>query len=315
MKAKLTLGLSFLLVLMLATFASAQVVPVTIVEAEIENTDILPSGVNQLDLERNDDFELRLELFTPVDADDVEIRAFISGYEYNDINPISKRIGPFDLDANVTYVRKLTLSLPDDIDLDDYKLRVEISDRNSDARTTTYNLQINTPRHDMQIEDVILSPGNTVEAGKALLATVRVENKGQKDEDDVKVTVSIPALGLSATDYIDEVEEDEEEETEELFIRLPKCAEAGQYEMLIEVKYNEGHDSVSGTGTVTVLENADCAPEPAPVVVVEPEMPAEPVEEAGKSKVRGALEIILLILVALLVVVGLIIGFTRMREE
>ena len=65
-----------------------------------------------------------------------------------------------------------------------------------------------------------------------MLATVRVENKGQKDEDDVKVTVSIPALGLSATDYIDEVEEDEEEETEELFIRMPKCAEAGQYELL-----------------------------------------------------------------------------------
>jgi hypothetical protein len=38
-----------------------------------------------------------------------------------------------------------------------------------------------------------------------------------------------------------------------------------------------------------------------------------PAESAGK--VRAALEIILLVLVALLVIVGLIIGFTRMRGE
>ena len=31
----------------------------------------------------------------------------------------------------------------------------------------------------------------------------------EADEDDVKVVVSVPALGISKTDYINEIEEDE----------------------------------------------------------------------------------------------------------
>lgn len=318
MKAKIALGLFSVLVMVLslATFASAQTVPVSVVRAEIDNTRIDGSTVNKLDIERNDEFTLKLNLLSVSDAEDVEVRAFISGYEFNDVNSISSRIGPFDFDANVTYVKSLKLALPEDVDVDSYKLRIDISDRNGLSRSYTYDLKVSTARHSMKIEDVTLSPGNTVQAGNALLVTVRVENMGQNDEDDVKVVVSIPSLAVSASEYIEEVEADEEEETEELFIKLPKCAEPGQYEAKIDVWFNEGHDKVSGTGTVNVLENPACKPEPAPVVVVQPvaNNTAMPVEQSS-GKIRSALEIILLVLVALLVVVGLIIGFSRMRDE
>ena len=303
-----------------AVFVAAQEVPVAIERAEIDDTDIEPFGVNVLDIERDQEFELELVLESPEDADDVEIRVFISGYEYNDVNTVGDQIGPFDFDANVTYVKKMHLTLPDDIDVDDYQVRVIISDRNNKETVTRYTIQVNTKRHDMKIEDVTLNPSGSVKAGQALLVTARLENKGQKDEEDVKVTVSIPALGVSASDYIDEIDNDEEEETEEMFIRLPKCAEPGVYEMTFDVLYNEGHDRVSGSTQVTVLENEACQSEPEPVVVVQPaqnETMTEAVTEADASagKVRSALEIILLVLVALLVIVGLVIGFTRMREE
>jgi hypothetical protein len=320
MKALTTVLFSLLLVLSsVMVAAQLQDVPVQIMRAEIDDTEIEPFGLNKLDIERDQEFELELELEAWEDANDVEIRAFISGYEFNDVADIEDHIGPFDFDANVTYKKKMHLALPDDVDVDDYQLRVIISDRNGWEWVYNYALQVDTKRHDMKIEDVTLSPGNAVKAGQALLATVRLENKGQKDEDDVKVTVAIPALGVSASEYIEEVESDEEEETEELFLRLPKCAEPGVYDLVVEAWYNDQHSKVSDSGKVTVLENEACTPEPAPVVVVQQaqnQSTSTEVSASGsESKVRSALEIILLVLVALLVIVGLIIGFSRMRGE
>lgn len=319
MKALTTVLFSVLLVLSSVMVAAQdRFVPVAIERAEIDDTEIEPFGFNQLDIERDQEFELELELMAWEDAKDVEIRAFISGYEYNDVNSISDQIGPFDFDANVTYVKKMRLTLPDDVDVDDYKLRIDISDRNGWNLVYNYDLQVGTKRHSMKIEDVVLSPGSAVKAGQALLATVRLENQGQKDEDDVKVTASVPALGVSATEYIEEVESDEEEETEELFLRLPKCAEPGIYDVNVDVVFNEGRNKVSESTKVTVLENEACRPEPAPVVVVQQATQNQTTEVPSSDstgKVRAALEIILLVLVALLVIVGLIIGFSRMRGE
>jgi len=324
MKALTAIVFSMLFVLS-AVMVVADSVPAVIERAEIDDSRI-EQGDNILDIQRNEEFELELELFAYEDADDVEIRAFVSGFEHSGLEPISDLIGPLDLDANVTYKRSMKLTLPDDVEVDDYKLRVVISDRDNEEVIYNYNLHVNTKRHELQIEDVSLNPGASVQAGQALLATVRVENSGQKDEDDVKVTVSIPALGISATDFVEEIEEAEEEETEELFLRLPRCAEAGVYDMMIETVYNERRNKVVDTMQVQILENKDCKPKPAPVVVVQQQenvskqaveqaKPEQPAESAGAGKVRSALEIILLVLVALLIIVGLIIGFTRMREE
>lgn len=311
MKALTTILLSVLLVLS-AVLVAADSVPLNVVKAEIDDTKIEPFGVNnKLNIERDQDFELKLELFAVNDVKDIEIRAFISGYEFNDIKSISDRIGPFDFYENVTYVKKMTLSLPDDVDTDDYQLRLVISDRFNEQVTYNYALQVDSQRHDVKIEDITLS-SSSVKAGQAVLASVRLENLGQKTEDDVKVVVSIPSFNLSGTDYIEEIKVDKQEETEEVFLKLPKCAAPGVYDVNVEAVYNDGHDKVSDSAKVTVVEDETC--NPAPIVVVQQNQTQPPVADST-GKVRNALEIILLVLVALLVIVGLIIGFTRMRGE
>lgn len=315
MKALKAILMGVLLVLAATSVvAQTKTIPVLIEETEIDGTEVTDGNVNILDLERDNEFSLRLRLFATQDAEDVEIRAFISGYEHNDVESISDMIGPFDFEANVTYVKKMTLTLPANLDQDDYKLRVIISDRFGFQSVANYDLRINTDRHDIRVQDIVLNPGTSVKAGQALLVSARVENMGQKDEEDVKVTASIADLGVSAAGYIDEVESEDEEQTEELFIRLPKCAEAGEYQMTLTAEYNDGKDKVTMNKMITVLENEDCK-EAAPVVVMVEQTndTAQPAPSSGK--VRAALEIILLVLVALLVIVGLIIGFSRMREE
>ncbi len=313
----LKLILSVLFILAVPLVAANQLnengttVPVVIEKAEFDDTDIFPFGVNKIDVERDEELELRLELFAFQDTRDVEVRAFISGYEFNDVKPISATEGPFDVDANVTYVKRLNLRLPSDLDRDDYKLRIELNDRNRFSQVYNYDIQVSAPRHSLTIEDVTLNPGNTVKAGSSLLARVRLENQGQNRERDVKVTLTVPGLNIAASDHIEEIDDDEEEETEEMLLRLPRCANPGVYDTNLEVLYNKGHDRVSGTTKITVLENEACK-EQVTVVQTAPQ-PQEPQTNAT-DKIRLALEIALGVLIVLLVIIALV-GFARMREE
>ncbi|RMD57576.1 hypothetical protein D6825_03685, partial [Candidatus Woesearchaeota archaeon] len=310
-------GLLLMLTALNVVASHAAQVPVEVKSIEIDDVSIFENDVVRLDLERGEDFTVDLELFANEDVDNVNVRATIYGYEYSSVSPISDLIGPFDLVANTTYLRKLKLRLPADVDVDDYKLRLEIANRDHSTLLKEYNLRVNTARHFVTVDDVIFSPGRTLSAGQALLGKVRLENRGQKTERDIRVTMSVPELGLEATHYIEKIKADEEEETEEFFLRLPNCAEPGVYAVNIVAWYNKGYDKVAASSAVNVVENEACKSEAEPVVVVQAQdqnaTVAQPVEEntSERAGLRSALEVVLLVLVALLILVGLAIVIAR----
>ena len=322
MKGKHLFGIVALMLMTLSAIGVyGQSVPLDLVEVQLEDVELFPSsfGVNRLDVERGQEVEVEIHLDAFDDVNDVEVEAFLSGYEYNDVESISDKTHVFDAEAGVTYIKKLRLKFPDLMDVDEYKLRIIISDRDNFEVIESFDLLIDTKRHDLKFSDIMLYPESDVKSGTALLARVRLENYGQKDESDVKVRVSIPELSLSAVDYINEIEEDEEEETEEMYLRIP-CAKPGDYAVKIDVWSNEGHDSLTASRSITVSEGDMCkqlaAPTPATTQVVSaPAAPAEAPKADAKGNVRTALEVILLVLVALLVIVGLIIGFSRLKAE
>ncbi len=292
--------------------------PLTVTDVEIDDTDVRPGDTVRLDVVRGDSFDIEIRAESPVDLDEVEWHAFITGYEYNKVQALHDAVGPFDMDANVSYKKTLKITLPEEVDEDDYKLRLVFSDRNGDEVVQNYNLKIDVERHKLRLEDFITSPSGSVKAGSGLIAVARYENLGEKDEDNVKVTISIPDLGISGSEYIDEIETDEQEETEEVFLRLPKCADPGVYEVHIIAEYQDGHELLVNKAHLQVEENPACVVEPAvEVVVAEETEPADVVEAAPveSSKVRTALEVVLLVLVGLLVIVGLVIGFTRLGKN
>lgn len=251
---------ALLAIAILSAFASvAFALPLTVDRVEIDDIEIKENQVNRLDLERGNRYEVEVRFTPQQDLDDVEVQVFVSGFEYNDVDRAFDVTPTFDADANVTYVKRLNVRFSDLFEEDDYKLRLIISDRNGDEIIKNYNLKIDVPRHKIKIDDVIFSPANRVRAGSALLGVVRVRNQGEKDEDDVKVTVSIPQLGVSASDFIEEVEnDDDEEETEELFLRIPRCTEAGVYDVNIDVEYDNGFRRASETTQIEVLADETC---------------------------------------------------------
>jgi len=311
----------FALLLMVTSVAA---LPMTIDEVEIDGVTIDPDQTNRLDLLRDDEFRVRITFTVLQDLDDVEFEVAIFGYEYNDVERIVDHIPSADYDANITYVKRFDLSLPDEVDEDDYKLRIIVADRNSNVLIQNYNLKIDVERHKLKIEDVLLFPSSHIEAGRALLATIRVENKGERTEDDVRVEVSIPELGISGADYIDEIDPDDEEETEEIFLPVPVCAQSGTYLAEVLVSYDEDSEHERVTMPIQVIASDRCVEEEEEdsIVVVIPEAPntasvvAEPVEQktSAMKVMRRILEVALLVLIGVLAVIGLIIGFTKMGK-
>jgi uncharacterized membrane protein len=103
-----------------------------------------------------------------------------------------------------------------------------------------------------------LDPATRVQAGRGLFASVRVRNMGEDDEESVKITTSIPALDLKATEYIDELEFDEATTSEDMFLRIPSCTEPGEYVVKATVEYADGDETVTKQTSIEIFGDSEC---------------------------------------------------------
>ncbi len=219
---------------------------------KVEVNDVELNG-RILDIERTDSLTVEVEIEVTTLTDDMRVEAEIEGYEFGDIKDKSEI---FDAEAGRTYKKTLTLDIPDDLQASKpYTLRIEASDPDN-QEVMEIQLNIDEKRHFLRIFDVILRPQGSVESGKPIFTTVRVENLGEKKERDIEVRVSVSQLGIVARDYIDElvteqqesITNDDDEESSassnELMLRIPDDAKTGVYDLLVEVLYNRGHSKV-----------------------------------------------------------------------
>ncbi|MBI2664971.1 hypothetical protein HYX10_06565 [Candidatus Woesearchaeota archaeon] len=265
----LMFGLIF--AVLMAVSAIAAPLPVTVDSVKIDS-ETLDAGLTTVrQLERGEDFTVSVKLSATANAKDVQINAFVSGFEHSRSQPISDSVRPFDLAAGENVVKKLKLSLPERADEDRYLIRVVVSDRSSDSVVREYGIKIEPSDAQVVISDFEISPEDEVQAGSAVLATVRVKNLGDSRENDLKVKVSIPDLGVSANaDFIDELDEDESATSEEFFLRINRCTKPGIYEVLAEVEFDEGDEKVTAAKVLTVTEGI-----------------CEAVAEPGRAEVTG----------------------------
>ncbi len=191
---------------------------------------------------------------------DVEVEAKISGYEYGTLSATS---GMFDIAAGNSKPITLTMDLPKKLEKDEYWLRLRVLDEHSTALERNVRLAVEPARHGIDITDVSFSPSETVKAGRSLLATVLVQNFGDKDEQDVKVTVAIPELGIKATEYMDIKMTNEPtnmhninyEDVPEVFLPIPANAKAGNYQVVVTAEYDQLTQTVTKSFPVTVVAN------------------------------------------------------------
>ncbi len=244
------------------------------------NDELVQDDGNLLVVEEGERLEIEVELRNngTVDAEGIEVVARLSGYEYS--NSLQDSTDLFDVRAGTRRTVRLQLDVPRDIDNGDNTLRVQVLDRNSAPLTREFPLSVESPRNAVEIVDVSLSPGTTVRAGRAVLATVVLENFGERDAEDVKVTVSIPALGVSATEFVDELDADDREDVPEVFLPIPVDAAAGDYEVAVRAEYR-GFDAPVKRLTLTVQAAVLPQAQDKLVVAAGPEVQALSAGQAG----------------------------------
>jgi len=247
---------------------------VTVDEVSIDNTELSPTGTSRLSLDRGSSFALKVKLTAVADAKDVEIRAFIAGFD-SSTQDITDTTPVFDVSNGVSYVKTLNLKLPDKAQVDSYKIRVIVADRNDADVSQDYNIAVTATTHDVIIRELSVSP-DSLQAGRAILATVRVKNLGAGTENDVRIKVSIPELGISATpDYINEIKSDDSATSQEFFLRVDSCVKPGTYTVKADVTFQDGDKTVSATAPITVTSGA-CASAPVTTGTVQIAYTAEP---------------------------------------
>src|SRR3989338_6498378 len=120
-KAAITRTLLFaLLASMILLAPSAFALPVNLEEIRVDDFAVFENQVNRLDVQRNAEHFVDIR-FTPTqDMRNAELELFVSGFEYKDLFPIRDSTGIFDADANVSYIKRLSFTLSDEVDEDDY---------------------------------------------------------------------------------------------------------------------------------------------------------------------------------------------------
>lgn len=336
MKARTIGNLMIFLVLgiVLTGIASAQI-PVNLDKVWVEGVELIPGTVTTLNIERGQDIDVDFKATANGTAKDVQIKASIRGYEYEDHESTSDVTHVFDVKPNVTYRKSLELEAPDRMDEDFYKLRVTIMDRHHDEHSYSFNLKISPERHQIQIKDILFSPESGARGGKYFQAKLRIKNNGAKDEESVKVSVSIPDLGISGSAYVDNIEAGDTESSEEIWLAIPECAEPDFYQVVVKATYDEGYETVTRSKIFTVTGN-DCsasldsdADDDNEDAGIDASFQASAGQgqqtdgsgdkdadnEAGTSAARNILEFSLIILAIALALAGLTAGFYKILKE
>lgn len=255
------LSLLFAAVLVLTAGLANAAIDVTTVELNGREVYDTANANNMIrNLGRNNEVEVSVEIVSDVDVRNVEIEAEIQGLEH-DSDEASDSTEVFDMVAGVTYVKDMRIELPGRMDDEmTYRLRVRIEDQSGPGVYQDYFIYVDSEMHSMEIKDVLFSPEYEVQAGRALLAEVQLRNNGLRDQDGVKVRVSIPELGVAKTTIMDGVDADDTEITEPLFLRIPDCAKAGSYDAMIYVEYHDGDEVMQERRTINVVESETCSP-------------------------------------------------------
>lgn len=206
---------------------------------------------------------------------DVEVSAELYGYEHSRKASLQDTTGLFDLSANSQKTVKLQIELPKKLEKQVYWLYIDVANSNSDRVTQIVKLNVEPVRHGVSIADVTFSPSETVKAGRSLMATVLVENYGDNTEDDVKVTMAIPELGLKEAKYVNAQTDNHNvdyEDVPEMWLPIPVDAKEGTYDVVVTVDYNDLEDSVSKTYSIKIVANEQFQTGTQLVMAVAPEL-------------------------------------------
>ena len=196
-----------------------------------------------------------------VDVSDAKVKVWIGGYR-DEIASSTRRI---HLLNNSVYSELLSLKLPSDINpAESYTIYVRVETKTS-YKEEQFNIKLQRESYTADILDI--DSENTIKAGEKLAIDVVLKNIGYEQLDDLFVIASIVELGTSKKAYFEDlmpeddpryVTRDRRDSAERtIYLSIPENAEAGVYDLRVEVYNSDVKDVV--TRKIAVLSNEQSA--------------------------------------------------------
>ncbi len=194
--------------------------------AENENNFVIIS-------ENEKELDVRVSLTSLEDVKDAHVDVVLA-FENGDV--VSDATSTFDINRDIHLSKVLKLPLISRFEQNNFKLKVRIVDADGNSEEKSYGLKISQNKFPFVISSISLSPENSVEAGKNLIARLRFKNSGVIPLDGITARVSIPELGVSSTKFIDQIKNSQlPEVSEEFILNVLDGAATGTYTVRSEI--------------------------------------------------------------------------------
>ncbi|MFA5911905.1 MAG: hypothetical protein WC815_24265, partial [Vicinamibacterales bacterium] len=229
----------------LCTIAIALFLVATVSAANLASTTTIEvDGINVLDnvsLIAGETMTVKVMFTAIADATNVRIKAEVEGDKVS----FDAMTVPFDVEANHTYKKTLTLEVPSELKdqlSDDVTLNIKIWNGDYKTEKTGLTLLVQRPSYNPVVKSITTS--QTIQAGETIPVDFVLKNVGYNDLNDVYVTVGITALGVEQTSYFGDLVKIEtstmhDEETDtvsgRIFLEVPYTAKAGIYTLEVKV--------------------------------------------------------------------------------
>jgi hypothetical protein len=255
-------------------------------------------------------FPVRVSFTALNDSDDVKVKVEV----YSGRNEYSDVTSRFNVVAQSTYSKVLTLQIPSDLDetTQDLVVRVTIYS-SSDSYEAEYTIRAQRESYELGILSVDYNLFAT--AGDTVPVSVVITNNGFEDSDNGFVTVAIPALGVMSKAYFADLVaiedctnncDDEDSVQKILYLKIPSSAKPGVYDVVVRA-YNADTSS-----TVTQSIKVDSA-ETSNNTTIQQDDNANDTDNS--VSVSAIVLTVLLVVIFVILLVALIILLTRKDKQ
>ncbi|MCX6711717.1 MAG: putative S-layer protein [Candidatus Woesearchaeota archaeon] len=204
-----------------------------------------PGDTMDMDIKVDNDYTKDLDIVVTAYLYDMT-----KGERVDDVESDSTTI---DSDDSDTF--ELSMEIPSDVtDGDDYRLYIRAIEDSYEDRQCDYDyvsIDIKKEKNDMSIPTFTLSP-STATCGDEISATIKTENIGRSNEQDVYFRLENSELKLNLQTDTFDVDKNDDYTLRNIVFTIPKDAAERTYTILAEVFFDDGAASNSKSATLIV---------------------------------------------------------------
>ena len=195
---------------------------------------------------------------TDIEMEDVEVNILIENIDDDD--DMEEESSGMDIKDGKHKSTTLTFDLPKNIDEGKYDVTIEVTGEDEDGGehylTWTVYLDVEKKSHEVEISKATLSL-DVLKCIRGTSFSVEITNIGSSDEDEVRIEITSPELGIDFTKKDIELEagtDDDSEYRKTISIDLDRDFKSGSYPIVTKVYYDD--DIIDDIKEVTLVVNA-----------------------------------------------------------